>query len=610
MTKAEARAPNIVTPAHSENPLVLGVKSSSRQQKWVYRTSDDAVDNLTKSSDIAPFTARLLAGRGVDVDDVSSFLSPRLRDSLPDPSILMDMDEAVAILFEAIETNRPVCVFADYDVDGGTSAAQLLRWAKGMGRDWSLYVPDRLLEGYGPSAQAFETLKTDGTELVITVDCGAAAHSALSHAVEIGLDVIVIDHHLMDETRPQAKAIINPNRHDDESGLSHLAAAGVCFMTVVALNREATTRGMQVPIPTLDFLGLAALGTICDVVPLTGVNRAIVSQGLKVLSRQNTAGIEALADIATLKPPFTTRDAGFGFGPRINAGGRIGVSRMGAELLSTDNAQLAYAHAAELDRVNAERRQIQAQIQNEAMAEAEKANEQDNILIVAMKDWHPGIIGIVAGRIKDRFAKPCIVMGLDENGQGKGSGRSIKGVNLGEALGKAKAAGLLISGGGHAMAGGLTIAADKINLFKAFMQAELGDAVKEAQLNQALKVDSVIHPQAVSLDTLTLIEGVAPYGAGNPTPVFVLSDVIIDYAERLKGGSHIRTTLKSRDGASVRAMCFSADDAGLSDSLLTAGNRPVHVAGQIKRNEWNGRVSADFHILDVAWVDDNRAAKL
>ncbi|RKQ71412.1 exonuclease RecJ [Litorimonas taeanensis] len=579
---------------------LLGVSQSVRKQSWVYRAEEAEVETLLKSTDIPALTARLLAGRGIGPEEVAKFLSPRLRDAMPDPSTLKDMDETVQIIFRAITEKRNVCVFADYDVDGGTSASQLLRWAKGMDQTWSLYVPDRLLEGYGPSVAAFDKLKLSGIELVITVDCGAAAHEALSHATDIGLEVVVIDHHLMDESRPRAKAIVNPNRHDDESGLGNLAAAGVCFMTVVALNREARRRGLRVPVKALDLLGLAALGTVCDVVPLVGLNRAIVSQGLKVLSQQNMAGIEALADIAGLTPPFTTRDAGFGFGPRINAGGRIGVSHMGAELLSTENAQLAYSHAAELDQVNKERRAIQNQIQTEAMQEAEKVDIDNSIIIVSMENWHPGIIGIVAGRIKDRFNKPCLVIGVDKDGVGKGSGRSIKGVNLGAALSKAKSAGLLLSGGGHEMAGGLTVSESKIVPFTKFMQAELAEAVREAQKHQRLKVDAIIHPKAVNLDSLSILNEVAPFGAGNPSPVFVLSDVIIDYAERIKGGPHIRLQIKSRDGSSLRAMAFGADDSGLSESLLTGGNQPVHIAGQIKRNEWNGRVSADFHILDIA----------
>ncbi len=580
---------------------LLNVTHSIRGQKWINRASEAAVEVLLQACDVSPLAARLLAGRGVEPSHVSQFLSPKLRDSLPDPSSLMDMDKTVALIFEAIDQERSVCIFADYDVDGGTSAAQLLRWARGMGQDWSLYVPDRLLEGYGPSVQAFEKIKTDGTDLVITVDCGAAAHEALSHATDIGLDIIVIDHHLMDESRPKAKAIVNPNRQDDTSGLGHLAAAGVTFMTVVALNREAKRRGMRVPVSTMELLGLASLGTICDVVPLTGLNRAIVAQGLKVLSKQKDAGIQALADVANLKPPFTTRDVGFGFGPRINAGGRIGVSHMGAELLLTENAQLAYAHAAELDRVNAERRAIQDRIQSEAMEAAAKSNETDAIIVVAMKDWHPGIIGIVAGRIKDKFNKPAIVIGIDDKNIGKGSGRSIKGVNLGEALAAAKGEGILLSGGGHEMAGGLAIDPAQIKAFKNFISEKLSSSVELALQNQALKIDALIHPKAVSLQTLDIIDTVGPYGAGNPSPVFAFSDVIIDYAERLKG-HHVRVSIKSRDGTTLRAMAFGAEDSGLAEILLSGGNQPLHIAGQIKRNEWNGRISADFHILDVALV--------
>jgi len=578
---------------------LLNVERSVRGQKWVHRAKEDEVDALLQSSPLSPLGARLIAGRNIAPEDVDRFLNPKIKDFLPDPSSLIDMDEAVSVIFDAIETHKKICVFADYDVDGGTSAAQLLRWARGIGQDWELYVPDRLLEGYGPSKQAFETLKADGIELVITVDCGAAAKEALEHAVGIGLDVVVIDHHLMGEERPKARAIVNPNRQDDNSELGHLAAAGVSFMTVIALNREAKRRGLKTLINPLDLLGLASLGTICDVVPLKGLNRAIVKQGLKVLSRQKDPGIEALADIAKLSTPFTTRDAGFGFGPRINAGGRIGVSHMGAELLSTENSQLAYSHAAELERVNMERRAIQERIQAEAMVEALRLDEEAPVLIIAMDDWHPGIIGIVAGRLKDRFKKPAIVIGINDEGVGKGSGRSIKGVNLGEALNKAHDQGLLESGGGHEMAGGLTIQKNKISEFIDFMNRTLRVAVETARSNQSLKVDAIIHPKAVSLETLEIIESVGPYGAGNPAPIFVLADVSIDYAERLKGGSHIRVNIKSREGRSLRAICFGADDSGLANILLSSDRAPLHVAGQISHNEWQGRVSASFQILDI-----------
>ena len=582
---------------------LLNVEHSVRDQKWVIRAEEGAVEALLQSSALSPLGARLIAGRQIAHENIDRFLAPKIKDFLPDPSSLTDMDLAVSVIFEAIETGKKICVFADYDVDGGTSAAQLLRWARGLGQDWELYVPDRLLEGYGPSKKAFERLKSNGVELVITVDCGAAAKESLEHAVDIGLDVVVIDHHLMGAERPNAKAIVNPNRQDDVSELGHLAAAGVSFMTVIALNREAKRRDLETHINPLDLLGLACLGTICDVVPLKDLNRAIVKQGLKVLSRQKNPGVEALADIANLSPPFTTRDVGFGFGPRINAGGRIGVSHMGAELLSTDNAQLAYAHAAELDRVNTERRAIQERIQAEAMAEALRLDKDAPVLIIAMDGWHPGIIGIVAGRLKDRFKKPSIVIGLDEEGIGKGSGRSVKGVNLGDALSQAYQHGLLISGGGHEMAGGLTIKKGKIPDFIVFMNNYLKASVETARSNQYLKVDAIIHPNAVSLETLEIIESVGPYGAGNPIPIFVLSDVSVDYAERLKNGSHIRVNIKSREGHSLRAICFGADDAGLADILLSHEKRPLHIAGQISRNEWKGRISANFQILDIAYAN-------
>jgi single-stranded-DNA-specific exonuclease len=580
------------------SPL-LGVESSVKGRKWISRAEQSDVEALLLRSDILPLTAQLLAGRDVTSEKVDDFLNPRLKKSMPDPSALADMDKAIAAIFAAIDQNQKICVFADYDVDGATSAAQLLRWARGIGQEWELYVPDRLLEGYGPSAQAFEQLKSDGTDLVITVDCGAAAAEALEHASEIGLDIIVIDHHLMGDKIPDALAVINPNRADDTSGLGHLAAAGVCFLTVVALNREAKRRGLSPKTKPLDLLGLAALGTICDVVPLTGLNRAIVAQGLKVLSRKKEPGIEALADIAKLSAPFTTSDAGFGFGPRINAGGRIGVSFMGAEMLSTENAQIAYSHAAELDRVNTERRAIQTRIQTEAMDEALKLSEDSPILIVSMKDWHAGIIGIVAGRIKDRLDKPAIVIGIDSNGVGKGSGRSIKGVNLGKALSIAREEGLLLSGGGHEMAGGLTIDPDKIEAFTNFMTSELNESFAQAKDHKTLKIDSVLHPRAVSLETLDILEKVAPYGAGNPTPAFVLPDMLVTFSELLRGG-HVRVNAKSRDGTSVRAIAFRADESGLADMLLSSENHPLHLAGKVQRNEWNGRISADFHIIDAA----------
>jgi len=374
---------------------------SVRNQYWVDRCLDeDRPTALQQHAGLDALTARLLAGRDIEPENAQSFLKPRIKDQLPDPSIMQDMDKAADLIIAAILVKKSITVFADYDVDGGTSAAQLIRWGRAMGAEFDLYVPDRVAEGYGPSVDAFHKLKDNGAELVITVDCGAASVEALEAAREIDLPIIVVDHHLMEGELPHAQAIINPNRPDDESGLGHLAAAGVVFMLLVALNRKAKDKGLKNAPNLMNLLGLTALGTVCDVVSLTGINRVFVAQGMKVLSQGHITGISALADVANVNGQFNVYHAGFVFGPRINAGGRIGRADMGAELLSTENAQLAYAHAAELDRVNTQRKAMQAGILMEAL-QAASSHKDDPVIIVDMEGWHPGIIGIVAGRLKE-----------------------------------------------------------------------------------------------------------------------------------------------------------------------------------------------------------------
>ncbi len=582
----------------------LNVENSCRGQAWQARCGDDAaVTELEHSQGLDNLTARLLAGRGVKPGDVEGFLAPTLRNSLPNPSSLQDMDKAAARIVKAVQSKQKITVFADYDVDGGTSAAQLIRWGRHYGIELGLYVPDRVEEGYGPNVEAFEKLKSEDNDLVITVDCGAAAREALEHAAEIDLSVIVIDHHLMHGAMPPAFALVNPNREDDTSGLGHLAAAGVTFMLLVALNREARKCGLGEGPKLLDLLGLTSLGTVCDVVPLTGVNRAFVAQGLKVLSQKNgrggNIGINALADVAGATGDFTTYHAGFILGPRINAGGRIGRASMGAELLSTENAQMAYGHAAELDRVNNERKLMQDQILNEALEAASKLPEDRAITLVAMPGWHPGVIGIVAGRLKDRYDRPAIVIGVDEAGLGKGSGRSMTGVNLGGAITQAKEAGWLISGGGHAMAGGLTVEADKIEALTAFFEEALADDVKTARANLSLKIDALIAPSAATLDLTTKIATVGPYGAGNPQPVFAMADMRIAYAERVRGG-HVRCAFEDGSGSRINGICFRADESGLADVLLAPNAPKVHIAGRIKEDSWKGRKKVDFQLIDMA----------
>lgn len=578
----------------------LDVDKSCRGLRWQARCQDeDSVIELEQVKSLDNLTARLLAGRGITAEHTDEFLDPSLRGSMPDPSTLQDMDKAAVLIMNAVQAKQKITVFADYDVDGGSSAAQLIKWGRAFDVEIGLYVPDRVKEGYGPSIEAFKQLKSEGNELVITVDCGAAAQSALEAAKDLDLPIVVIDHHLMHGDLPPCAALVNPNRDDDTSGLGHLAAAGVTFMVLVALNREARKRGVaQVP-NLLDLLGLTALGTLCDVVSLTGLNRALVSQGLKVLSQGGNVGVGALADVAGTNAPYTTYHCGFILGPRINAGGRIGKAEMGAELLSTENAQLAYAHAAELDRVNAARKVLQDQMVNEALEEAFKLPEEDSIVIVNMEGWHPGVIGIVAGRLKDRFDKPAIVIGVNEQGIGKGSGRSMSGVNLGAAITKAKEAGLLISGGGHAMAGGLTINADRIDDLSKFLNEHLREEVAEARNNLSLKIDALIAPGAANQALIDRIADVGPYGAGNPQPLFAFSDLRIAYAERVRGG-HVRCAFEDGIGGRISGICFRADETGLDEILLDPNAPRVHVAGRLKADNWQGRSRIDLQLVDLA----------
>ena len=579
---------------------LLGIDKSVCGQRWELRCRDRAAAKaISDKTGVSHIVADMLCGRGVAADDADVFLNPTLRNSMPDPSNFADMDKAAGLILDAMEKSEAITVFADYDVDGGTSAAQLMRWARAMGSEFGLYVPDRVAEGYGPSVDAFKQLKSEGAQLVITVDCGAAAVTALEAAANIDLPIIVVDHHLMGSDLPPCAALVNPNRADDTSGQGHLAAAGVTFMLLAALTREAKRRGKSGVPNLLNFLDLTAMGTICDVVPLTGVNRAFVRQGLKVLSARQNPGLTALADVAGADGELGTYHAGFIIGPRINAGGRIGRADMGAQMLASDDLSLVADSAQRLDEVNRERKALQADIMTEALTRASKLPEDDSVIIVSMEGWHPGIIGIVAGRLKDRFGKPCIVIGVNEEDVGKGSGRSIKGVNLGGAITLAKQAGFLTSGGGHEMAGGLSMNASKIAAFAAFINAHLKDDVIAARASQALKIDAVISPGAADIALLEEVAVVGPFGAGNPQPVFAFENLTIAYAERLRGG-FVRATLEDAGGARVKAICFKAEETGMDAVLLSPAAPRINVAGTLKKNEWKGRVSVDLHILDIS----------
>ena len=582
------------------NDSLLDVNNSYSGNKWSLRSkNEELISSIQKDSKIDYITARIIAGRKIDLADVQDFLNPSLRKLLPDPSSMQDMDKAAKIIFNAIKGNKKITIFADYDVDGATSAAQLVKWARNFEVELEIYVPDRIREGYGPSIEAFNHLKKNGSDLVITVDCGAAAYSALVAAQALDLSIVVIDHHLMDADMPPAEALVNPNRIDDSSKLNYLAAAGVTFMLLVALNREARAQNFK-NIPDLfDYLDLAALGTICDVVPLKGLNRAIVKQGLKVFSRESNIGLKSLMFETNTKSPITPYHCGFVLGPRINAGGRIGKANIGAELLSTENRQLAIKYAQELDRVNSERRILQDKILDEALLKTLSMHKTNSVLVVSMEGWHPGVIGIVAGRLKERFNKPVIVIGIDENGIGKGSGRSIQGIDLGNEIKKLYEKGLLISGGGHEMACGLTIENKYIKTFHEILERNLSDRINSIRSKFSIKIDALLNISAVNMDLINSINQIGPYGSGNPTPTFAFAELRVAYADRVKGG-HIRCNFEDKNGQRIKGICFRAEEFGFDEILLNERNRYLHIVGTLKKNTWNGHTSIDLQVIDVS----------
>jgi single-stranded-DNA-specific exonuclease len=582
----------------------LGVDRSLSGMAWRQRPADPAtLDALRRRCGLPEIAARVLAGRGVTPDAAPDFLAPTLRRFFPEPDSFADMAKAAVAIEDAIESGRPAAVLADYDVDGATSAAQLIRYFRKRGRRLELYVPDRMQEGYGPSAAAFERLKAQGIELVITVDCGAAAEGPLRAAAELGIDVVVLDHHLMSGPPPPALAVVNPNRPDCRSGQGTLTAAGVVLVTLAAVNRLARQRGAigsnDLPNP-IDTLDLAALGTVCDVAPLTHFNRAIVAQGLKVLSQTKNPGLAALARAAGKERCGEVYDLGFVLGPRLNAGGRIGEATLATRLLIEDDPAEADALAQRLHALNAERRDIEAQMLDAALAMAERQAGEGRVVVVGAPEWHPGVIGIVAGRLKDRVRKPVIVLGAAGPGEpAKGSGRSITGVNLGAAVAAAAREGLLMAGGGHAMAAGLTMAWDQVDQFRAFLDQVLGveiDAAAESA--RTLEIDALAGAAAVGLDLCSALDRIGPFGAGHAEPIFALANVTVRHSARA-GADHVRFTLEDSRGAAVRGIGFRIADRPAGEALL-GRQGPLHAAVRVKRNSYGGRENAEVELVDLA----------
>lgn len=588
----------------------LGVTRSLSGRLWRQRAADAEVTRRHQlDHGLSELLARALASRGVGVDACADFLNPTLKALFPDPSSFADMDRAAEILIDALEAKRRIVVFADYDVDGASSSALIVRWFRVMGLELSIYVPDRIVEGYGPSPAAFRRLKAEGAELVVTVDCGAAAHDALACAVQLDLPVVVIDHHLMRPGEmPAVAALVNPNRPDCRSGQGHLAAAGVAFVLLAALNREARKRGLFAGAePDIRaWLDLAAMGAVCDVTQLTGFNRALVAQGLKVMSGWGNPGLKALMEIAKGQGPASVFHVGFLLGPRINAGGRIGRSDLGARLLSTDDAAEAFALATELDGLNASRKDVEREVQEAAVAHIERESNRadDPCLVVAADGWHPGVIGIVAGRLRERYRKPVIVIGIDRAADvGKGSGRSQPGVNLGRAVQAAYENGLLLAGGGHAMAAGLSVRPDTIPELRAFLCEQLATESEIAAAEDGLEIDALVTTRGADRALWSDFQRLAPFGPGNPEPTFALSDVRVERPMALRGG-HVRCTLSDGSGGRLKAVAWRVEDTEAGRRLLKEGGA-IHVAGKLKPDDWQGRHGVELEIEDVA--DPRRA---
>lgn len=595
---------NSVARKPETNGAFLGVERSLTSRRWRTREADlGLVEAFRRRFSLPEIAARLLAVRGVPLESAETFLEPTLKALFPDPSSFADMDEAARVIEDAIVNNRSCAVFADYDVDGGSSAAQLVRYFRARGRELKIYVPDRMREGYGPSVYAFERLKEQGVQLVITVDCGAAAEGPLNAAASLGLDVVVLDHHLMGGPPPKARAVVNPNRLDCTSGQGHLTAAGVVLVTLAAVNREARKRGSigSNNLPDLiQMLDLAAIGTVCDVAPLTGFNRAIVAQGLKILRNGKNIGLSALAENAGRPNSATVYDFGFILGPRINAGGRVGDASLATRLLSTEDPDEARELAATLEALNQERRQREAEMLAEAETAAIAEAEARSVVIVGSHYWHPGVIGIAAGRLKDRLHKPTIVLGgVSEHEPAKGSGRSTPGVNLGAAVAAAKEAGLLINGGGHAAAAGLTVEWNMVDALKDFLSERLaGELDAAAGEARALTVDAAGGVGAMNLDLLASLDRIGPFGQGHPEPLFALPDVRVSFSKLVKD-EHVRFTLEDARGARIGGIAFRAMKSPLGEALMKR-DTPYHAAVRVKKNEWNDTVRAEVEIVDMA----------
>ncbi len=582
----------------------LNVTRSILGQPWRWRGRETGARDVDFEPD--DLVTQLLLTRGCPRDALEAHRAPSIRGFMPDPSIFRDMDRAAERLAAAVLAQERVTIFGDYDVDGATSAALLIRLLRDLGLDAQAYIPDRLMEGYGPSGEALVRIAEAGSTLIVTVDCGAQAFEALDMAKAVGVDVIVVDHHKCASALPAAYALVNPNRLDEDEGAAHghLAAVGVAFLLGAALLRLLRQRGhfsTRAEPRLMDLLDIVALGTVADVASLRGLNRAFVAQGLKVMAGRRNVGLNALIAASRLNRAPTCTDLGFALGPRINAGGRVGKSDLGVRLLVTEDPDEARGIAEELDRLNEERRAIESLVQ-EAAEVASIGQGNRAVVLVSGRGWHPGVIGIVAGRLKEKLGRPAIVIAIDEDGVGKGSGRSISGVDLGAAVLAAKESGLLVAGGGHAMAAGLTVAADRIDAFAEFLDERLSADVTRSQGERALLLDAVIAPGGMTPALVEALEAGGPYGMGWPAPRVAAGPVRIIKAD-IVGTGHVRAIMGGDDGRSFKAVAFRAAETELGQAMLAAPrDRKLWIAGRARIDDWGSRPAAELHVDDAAWA--------
>jgi single-stranded-DNA-specific exonuclease len=580
--------------------------------RWVERLASSreaAALAISQTHGLPELIGRVLAARGAEVQAIAAHLDPSLRQLLPDPSDLQDMERAAERFAAAIRNSEQIAVFGDYDVDGAASVALIERYLLAHGRNASTYIPDRLTEGYGPSPAALAALAEAGASLILTVDCGTTAGMAIEAANRAGADVIVIDHHQADEALPPAFALVNPNRQDDLSGQGHLAAAGVVFLFLVAATRVLRREGFYTSQPEPDLLGLldiVALATVCDVVPLKGVNRALVAKGLKVLRLRHNAGLRALADAARIDAAPNCYALGFILGPRINAGGRVGASALGAKLLATDDEMEASSIASRLEALNAERKSIETRMLEEAFGLAEREFETCRpFLWLGGEGWHKGLLGLVAGRVAERFQLPAFVTSWEAGGEGVGSARSIASVDLGRVIRAAVEKGMLMKGGGHAMAAGFRLERRQEDQMRGFLAEQLLAPVASASSSRKLAVDGALSAGGATLELMALLDRAAPYGPGYPEPRFAFAAHRPTRIRRMND-SHLRCTLMAADGKRIEACAFRAGDTPLATLLLRSEGLPVHVAGQLRRDTWNGRNGVELVIDDAAEASRSR----